>query len=263
LPLLEVSNLGAGYNGHRVLSHVNLEVKAGERWAVIGRNGTGKSTLIRTIAGLLIPSSGSVQIKDNLVQTYKARERAQQLAYVPQKPEAVIPYSVQDFVMLGRYCTMGLFGLPDRDDLEAVSQAMQLCNVSHLRERLMTTLSGGELQRVLLAGALAQDAPLLLLDEPTTFLDPAHERLFFRALESAQSQRELTIIMVTHDINTALHACTHILALLEGQVNYNGAAALFKNQCPDILKILYGISFESYTGTKGETLIYGTWGEQA
>jgi ABC-type cobalamin/Fe3+-siderophores transport system ATPase subunit len=163
--------------------------------------------------------------------------------------------------MLGRYAVMGLFGVPGDADREAVGLALRLCDVGHLDGRMMTTLSGGELQRVLLAGALAQDAPLLLLDEPTTFLDPAHERLFFRALESAQQHRRLTILMVTHDVNTALTACTHVLALHEGSVRYAGNAEEFRKQCPGILTALYGIPFEQYGSDTGAANIFGTWGQ--
>ncbi len=258
-PHLEIENLRVAYNSCRVLDGIGLHIEEGERWAIIGKNGTGKSTLIKTIAALLRPVSGSVRICGRPVLSLRARERARYIAYVPQKPEAVIPYTVHDFVMLGRYSTMGPFGIPGETDRNKVAQALDFCDVRDLCNRMMTTLSGGELQRVMLAGALAQDTPILLLDEPTTFLDPAHERLFFRSLESAHEKRELTIVMVTHDINTALASCTHVLALLNGRVQYAGSAYDFKELCPDVLVTLYGIEFGCYFSESKLTRVYGTW----
>ena len=259
MPFLTAENLCVRYNGHNVLNTVELCVETGERWAVIGRNGAGKSTLVKTIAGLLRSHRGVVKVADKNVSDYRARDRARYIAYVPQKIESAVPYTVSDFVMLGRYAAMGLFGLPDTADKEAVTQALEFCDVSGLQGRMMNTLSGGEVQRVLLAGALAQEAKLLLLDEPTTFLDPAHERLFFRALENAHQHREMTIIMVTHDINTALSSCTHVLALLHGATHFCGTVKEFRKQCPDVLETLYGIGFVPYRNDKGSTPVYGTW----
>jgi len=247
------------YRGHEVLRGVDLCVDTGQRWAVIGRNGVGKSTLIKAMAGLLRPVEGQVLVNGRNVLEYAARRRAHEIAYVPQKPEGIIPYTVQDFVMLGRYSLIGLFGMPGDNDQRAVDRALHSCDVLELRRRMMTTLSGGEVQRVLLAGALAQEAPLLLLDEPTTFLDPAHERLFFKALQSAHGERNLTTVMVTHDINTALASCTHILALLDGRVHFAGEASGFRHLCPEILREVYGISFATYAGGHGRLSVYGTW----
>ncbi len=260
MPILAVRNLIAGYNGHDILRGVNFQAESGQRWAIIGGNGAGKSTLIKSIAGLLRPSAGKALIGDRPVFDYSARERARRIAYVPQKPEGAIPFTVRDFVMLGRYAKMGLFAEPGSADHEAVDSALALCDVDNLRDRIMTRLSGGELQRVFLAGALAQQAPLLLLDEPTTFLDPAHERLFFKALESAHTRAELTIVMVTHDINTALTSCTNLLALSQGRVQFAGAVETFRERCPEALSELYGIPFEQFIGSRDGRSVFGVWG---
>ncbi|MBN2037036.1 MAG: ABC transporter ATP-binding protein [Chitinispirillaceae bacterium] len=259
-PLLEVAGISAGYGKSEVLLGVDVRIDEDQRWAVLGRNGTGKSTLIRVLAGLLVPARGAVLLRGKPVADYPSRQRACQIAYMQQKAEAVIPYTVYDFVMLGRYARMGLFGIPGDNDRQAVVQALEYCEVRDLGNRMMTTLSGGELQRVLLAGALAQETPLLLLDEPTTFLDPAHERHFLRALESAHTMRELTTVMVTHDINTALTSCTHVLALCDGKVFFSGTARDFDARCPEALETLFGIPFECYAGEKHQGRMYGTWG---
>ncbi|MBD3321870.1 MAG: ATP-binding cassette domain-containing protein [Chitinivibrionales bacterium] len=257
--ILATENLTAGYDDCPVLHTVELMVGAQERWAVIGRNGAGKSTLIKSLAALLSPISGSVLLHDKALREYTAQQRAREMAYVPQKPEVHIPYTVYDFVLLGRYANTGFFRIPGSRDRQAVAQAMELCDIGSFCERTMTSLSGGEMQRVMLAGALAQEAPVLLLDEPTTHLDPAHERFFFSALRSAQDTKELTIVMVTHDINTALSSCTHVLALLDGCVHFAGTATEFRKGCPEELNRLYGVKFDSYTMENGTGNVFGTW----
>jgi len=259
-PMIQVHDVRAVYGPHEVLQGVSLAVERNQRWAIIGRNGAGKSTLIKLIAGLLHPNKGALQVNGMEARRYSARKRAQIMAYVPQKPDGVIPYSVHDFVMLGRYSAMGLMGMPSHKDREAVREAIDICDIHHLADRLMSTLSGGELQRVLLAGAVAQQTPLLLLDEPTTSLDPAHERLFFEALGRLHEQRELTIVMVTHDINTALVQCTHIGALLNGHFIFAGSAGEFKKQCPAVLEEIFKVRFERYVWSEGKSEAFGAWG---
>ncbi len=262
MALLNLKDLTVQYDQAAVVNRVNLSVHPGERWAIIGRNGAGKSTLVKTIAGLIKPKHGSVLLNDQVLEDFSARARAKTIAYVPQKLDTTIPYSVYDFVMLGRYAAMGLFSMPETNDHDLVSQALTFCDVADLQDRMMPSLSGGEMQRVLLAGALVQQASLLLLDEPTSFLDPAHERHFFDALDKAFTHNNFTILIVTHDINTAILSCTHVLALFDGTIHYCGTSQEFKSRCPEILNTLYGIPFEPFASTQQNTLVYGTWGQQ-
>ncbi|MBN1306657.1 MAG: ABC transporter ATP-binding protein [Chitinispirillaceae bacterium] len=256
---IELREVHAAYDRYEVLAGISLSIEKNSRWAVIGPNGAGKSTLIRIVAGLTKASRGTVLVEGNRIKGYAARNRARILAYMPQKPEGVIPYSVHDFVMLGRYCVMGLLGVPSREDRELVADAMDICDIRHLAMRLMSTLSGGEFQRVLLAGAVAQGAPLLLLDEPTTFLDPAHERQFFEALARLHTRRELTTVIITHDINSALQRCTHIAALRHGRLMFGGTAGEFRTRCPSILRDLFSIDFSAFAGRDGGSTVFGTW----
>lgn len=258
---IDLVDIFAGYGTDEVLKGISFSVHSCERWAIIGRNGTGKSTLIKLIAGLLQWNKGSLLVKGIDIGRYPARKRAQIMAYVPQKPDGIIPYSVHDFVMLGRYSAMGIFGVPSSQDREAVSEAIDICDIRQLTGRLMSTLSGGELQRVLLAGAVAQRTSILLLDEPTTFLDPAHERLFFEALARLHKQRKLTVVMVTHDINTALIQCTHIAALLDGAFIFTGTTSEFKTKCPALLETIFGVRFERYACCGREAEAFGAWGD--
>jgi iron complex transport system ATP-binding protein len=257
--MVHLQDVHAVYGSNEILKGILLTVEQNQCWAIIGRNGAGKSTLIKLIAGLLHPSKGALQINGLEARRYSAKNRAHVMAYVPQKPDGVIPYSVHDFVMLGRYSAMGLLGMPSHSDCEAVREAIDICDIRHLIGRLMTTLSGGELQRVLLAGAVAQQTPLLLLDEPTSSLDPAHERLFFEALARLHTRRELTIIMVTHDINTALVQCTHVGALLDGHFIFSGTTGGFKKRCPTILKEIFDVRFNRYICIEGKAEAFGAW----
>lgn len=258
--IIEIRGVHAAYDTVEVLSGISLSVDARDRWAIIGPNGAGKSTLIKLIAGLTRSTRGTLLVNGTDINKYPARQRAQALAYVPQKPEGIIPYTVHDFVMLGRYAAMGILGLPSAADRRAVAEAIDICDVRALAMRLMNTLSGGECQRVLLAGAVAQSTPLLLLDEPTTFLDPAHERLFFEALSRLHTQRALTTIMITHDINSALFQCTHIAALRGGTFVFAGTTAEFRKRCPDILNAIFSIQFKRFLATEGQNEVYGAWG---
>lgn len=257
--IINISDVQASYGSKKVLKGVSLNIQRNERWAIIGRNGTGKSTLIKLVAGLLTPNAGSISINGINLKRYSSKKRAQILAYVPQKPDGVIPYSVYDFVMLGRYCFMGILGVPSEKDVDAVREAINICDIDTIADRSMNTLSGGELQRVLLAGAVAQQTQILLLDEPTTYLDPAHERIFFDALERLYKQHELTTVMVTHDINTAINQCTHIGALFDGRFIFTGTTNEFASRCPAILEEIFSIRFERYIGCSQKTEVFGAW----
>jgi iron complex transport system ATP-binding protein len=256
---VEIRDIHASYGALAVLKGVSCTILRNERWAVIGRNGTGKSTLIKIVVGLMRQESGSVFVNGTDIRKCPVRARARMLAYVPQKPDGLIPYTVEDFVMLGRYGAMGVLGVPSGADFRAVREAVDICDIRHLAGRLMSTLSGGELQRALLAGAVAQQTDLLLLDEPTTFLDPAHERLFFDALARLHEHRDLTVIMVTHDINTAIAQCTHICALVAGIPAFRGTTADFAAQCPRALDRIYGVGFERYV-SGNDAPVFGAWG---
>jgi iron complex transport system ATP-binding protein len=260
--IISIQNIHAGYKSNVVLKSVSLSVGKNERWAVIGRNGTGKSTLIKAVASIIKPQSGTILINGKDIFSYNARSRARQIAYVPQKTDGVIPYTVYDYIMLGRYSAMDLFAVASQKDHSIVKEVLVLCDIEHLSDRIMSTLSGGELQRVLLAGAVAQKTPVLLLDEPTTYLDPAHEQLFFHALSRVHDHQDLTVMMVTHDINMALSYCTHICGLKDGHVAFCGPSDYFKSKCPSILCELFEIPFQKYLSNENADIVFGAWGTE-
>ncbi len=244
--ILEVSHLTAQYGGKTVLDNISFRIQDGQQWAVIGPNGAGKSTLIKCIASLVPVIAGEIRIQGKNLRDLPARSRAHRISYVPQAQGRNIPYTVYDYVMLGRHPHQGFAAAPSAEDHSIVQAALNMTDVAAFADRPLNTLSGGEMQRVFLAGAVAQQAAMMLLDEPTTFLDPAHDALFYQVLGNIQSERGWSIVAVTHDLNAALRRYTHILALRQGTVLFCGSVADFVARTPDILKDIYGIEFEPF-----------------
>ena len=196
------------------LAGVDLALNDGELLAVIGPNGSGKSTLLRCLGGLLAPQAGSVELRGRALADYPERERALQIALVPQYLPALPDVLVTDFVLGGRYAHMGRWAGPSTVDQRAVGLALEAADVADLSGRLMTELSGGQRQRVLVARALAQEARVWLVDEPTASLDPEHQIHVF-TLISRTVQHDRAAVVVTHDLNLASQFATR-LALVDG-----------------------------------------------
>jgi iron complex transport system ATP-binding protein len=244
-PILEINKLNFSYGNKAVLSNISFCVSVGETWAIIGRNGAGKSTFIRSAAGLVPVSRGMIRINGKDLDNIGARERAKIFSYVPQANSRSLPsFSVFDYVMLGRFPYQGIMAVPNAKDRDIVSHALQLTDTHKLSCRYITTLSGGEIQRVFLAGAVAQQTAILLLDEPATFLDPLHQELVGKTLERIRKEFNTTIITVTHDINNAIFRNSNILALVDGTQFFAGTAKEFLAKSPAILNDVYAIPFE-------------------
>lgn len=231
-----------------VLSGVSFSINMGERWAIIGKNGCGKSTLLKCIGGLLPATKGEVLVNDKPVASYRPLELAKLIAYVPQAiGRAQPPYSVVDFVMLGRFPYQGFFALPAAHDRKIVGEALQLTDTDSLSERSMNTLSGGELQRVFLAAAVAQRSSILLLDEPMSFLDPLHQSMVQRSLDRIHDEYNTTIITVTHDVNLALRRYSHCCALVKGEQFFAGTTGQFGENAHKLLEDVYSLRFLEIT----------------
>jgi iron complex transport system ATP-binding protein len=241
--MIEINNVSFSYTKKPVLKNVSLSIVAGERWAVIGRNGAGKSTLIRCIAGLERQYSGSVNVGNSDINSLRPRALAKILAYVPQVQNRSLYYSVYDYVMMGRFPYQGFMATATVEDKRCVAEALELTDTASFADRPMNTLSGGEQQRVLLAGAVSQRTDILLLDEPTTFLDPLHQELIQETLERIHGEYNCTVLTVTHDINAALFRNDNVLALKDGSVFYAGSPDKIIESTPSMLRDIFGISF--------------------
>jgi len=220
----------------RALDGVTMVVPEGALYAVLGPNGSGKSTLMRALLGAVSPESGVVRIGGKETQNWARRTLAQTVGAVPQAEHLAFPTSVRDFVAMGRYPHLGPLRPEGEKDRAAIEEAMGRCDVADLRGRDVTTLSGGELQRVRIARALAQEPAALVLDEPTASLDIRHEMTIFRLLRDS-ADRGMTVLLITHHINLAARFADRFLLLDGGKVAAEGEAGeVFRG---DVLEEVY------------------------
>jgi len=215
---LHADAVTAGYGERAVLHACTLPIARGEVVAIVGPNGAGKSTLLRALAGLLRPSSGCVRLDGVDIATLARRELARRIAVVPQIFDALFPFTVREVVALGRTARLGTFGGASRGDVAAVDRAIADLDLADLASRRIDRLSGGERQRAVLAMALAQEADVLLLDEPTVHLDPAHQVAMLRLVRELACARGLAVAAVLHDLNLAAAMATRLAVLADGRI---------------------------------------------
>ncbi len=215
---VRVSGLCAGYDQVNVLDSVSFSVSKGELLVLIGPNGSGKSTLLKAMSGILRPEAGEVEVLGRDIRSQSRREMARKVALVSQQGTVNTSYTVLETVLMGRYPHQGLLGMESRRDIQVARKAMHSTRIEHLQKRYLGQLSGGELQRVLIARALCQEPEIMLLDEPTSALDLAHQVRIMDLLEELHAEHELTVIMAAHDLNLASLYGQRILLLRKGQV---------------------------------------------
>lgn len=220
--LLDVAGLSAGYENGFVLHDVSFSVSPGEFVAVLGKNGSGKSTLVRAVQGLLRNVAGSVRLEGTETRRLSRRDLARKAAYVPQAAEPVFAFTVAEVVAMGRYAHQGRWSAASDRDAAAVEEALASTRLDGLRGKRVAQLSGGERQRVLIARALAQDAPLLVLDEPSAHLDIGYQVEIYGLLKELQAGRARTILAAEHNINLAAAHADRILFLKDGRVEALG-----------------------------------------
>lgn len=214
---LAVHDLRCSYGRRPILDGLSFTVREGEFFIIIGPNGSGKTTLARTIAGSIRPVAGRVEIFGRPLQSYSGKALAKCLALVPQAAPPDIPFSVAEVVLMGRSPYLGLLAVETGRDLEIAEHAMEFTRVRHLAGSRLDRLSGGECQRVLIARAVCQQPRLLVLDEPTSFLDLAHQSRVMDLLERLRKEKGTTILMVSHDLNLAAMYADRLLLLKEGK----------------------------------------------
>ncbi len=201
--MLEIQSITVGYHERTVLEDVTLNIEPGEILSVVGPNGAGKSTLVRAVSGVHPLSAGQIHLAGHELNQLSQMERARYLAVVPQARNLPGTYTVQQTVLLGRTPYMNWLGHAEKKDYRKVEQALEQTQTSDLADRQIGELSGGEQQRVLLARALAQDTPILLLDEPTTHLDLQHQSHLLNLIHNLAAEHKLTVLLVLHDLNLA------------------------------------------------------------
>ena len=221
--ILQLQGLRFAYDGPPVLDGIDLQIGAGELVGILGPNGAGKTTLLRLATGSLEPTTGSVALSGRPLSALTRRERARQVAVVPQEARVVFDFTVREIVLMGRAPHLGLLGIETERDLDAVDEAMRFTETTGFADRRIAELSGGEKRLVLIARALAQEAPLLLLDEPTAFLDLRHRLAMYRLAERLRSERGRTVVTISHDINLAARFCPRLVLLHRGRVVADGS----------------------------------------
>jgi iron complex transport system ATP-binding protein len=224
-PRLAVEDLSYGYPGHAVGRHLSFTVAAGEVLCVLGRNGEGKSTLFKTILGLLPPRAGAVQVDGEPISGWSPRRRALTFGYVPQNCGGVFPFSVAELVLMGRTAYRGIFAAPSAVDRMAADEAIATLGIGHLAEREWLRVSGGERQLAVLARALAQEARILVLDEPTASLDFGNQVRVLDAVRGLAETRGLSVLLSTHHPEQAFACADRVAVLAGGELLRIGAPA--------------------------------------
>ncbi|WP_117190198.1 ABC transporter ATP-binding protein [Rhizobium terrae] len=219
---LIAKQLSAGYGDAEILHQLDLAVPPGKITVIVGANACGKSTLLRALSRLLPPTTGHVLLDGKSIHRTPPRELARTLGLLPQSPIAPEGITVADLVSRGRHPHQGLFSRWSRKDDEAVAGALTATKTEDLAERPVDELSGGQRQRVWIAMALAQQTEILLLDEPTTFLDISHQVEVLDLLTDLNHDRGTTVVMVLHDLNLAARYADHLVAMTEGRVHVSG-----------------------------------------
>ena len=226
-----------------ILDDISFHVQAGEVLGVVGPNGSGKTSLLKVLARLLTPQQGRINLFGQNAAVKDQREVACLVGVVPQDSQMLFPFTVAETVLMGRFPHrardrwIGGFGWESREDLSIAEQAKMTMDVVHLAQRLVTGLSGGERQRTVIARALAQTPKVLLLDEPTAFLDLQHQVEICAALRQLRDERGLTVVLVSHDLNLVSQYCDRILLLDRGQiVRLGGPDEVIE---PEVLESVY------------------------
>jgi len=248
-PAVSVTDVSFTYTGKRqtsiepALQGIRLHVPAGHIVGILGPNGSGKSTLLKLLAGLLKPQEGSLELFGESFGLLTARDMAKRVAYVPQETLQVFPFSIAEMVLMGRsphHDGWGGWHWEDREDREIASAAMQDLDVWHLGGRLVSDVSGGERQRAVIARALTQQPQVLLLDEPTAFLDLHHQVDIAKILRRLNRERGLTVVLVSHDVNLVSQYCDRIVLLNQGRIVQEGSPQSVIQE--DVLQAVYGCS---------------------
>lgn len=219
--MLEIQHLTAGYPGNAVLSHIDLTLPSGGVTVIVGPNGCGKSTLLKAMAGIL-PATGQITLDGLPLTGLPSRELAQKIAYLPQNRQ-VPEITAQRLVLHGRFPYLSYPRRYRKEDHAIARSAMQQMGIADLSDRLVSSLSGGQRQKVYIAMALAQDTPVVLLDEPNTFLDISHQmQMMLQARQLAASGK--TVVLVLHDLTMALETADFLVVLSQGEVVCQGSA---------------------------------------
>ena len=240
--LISVRNLTYRVGNKTLLDDISFDVQSGEYLTIIGPNGAGKSTLLKCLDNLYTDWTGDILLDGLPLQKIPPIQLARRIAFVQQSVSKLFTFTVRQLVEMGRYSYMKWLTPLSDEDRHIVEKAMTAMGIAPLADRTIDTLSGGEMQKVHLATALVQQADVLFLDEPTTYLDYKYQSEIGRLLRTINQQQRKTIIEVTHDVNRALLDATHVLALGEGKIVFEGSPSYLMDT--DHLRNIYDVDFQ-------------------
>jgi cobalamin transport system ATP-binding protein len=248
-PAIQTRNLSFAYKDRAVLHAISVQVGSGEMLGILGPNGSGKTTLLKILSAVLV-GQGEVELNGRNIQTYKRRELSRLFAVVSQGSRVNFPYTVAEIVLMGRASYHSSFALEGKKDLEVARASMELTDSLSLANRYFHELSGGEKQRVMIARALAQEPEILLLDEPSAFLDLKHQVQVFELLRRLNRERGLTIVAALHDLNLAALFCLRLVMLRAGRIYRDGSPREVLTE--KTIEAVYGIRVRVESDPSGE-----------
>lgn len=237
--ILTGEKISAGYDKQLILEPMTVQIPRGKITSVIGPNGCGKSTLLKTLARILPAKSGCVYLDGQEIAKMPAVETAKKMAILPQSPKAPEGLTVSELAAYGRYPHQKGFGRLKKRDREMIAWALKITHMEEFAHRSLDALSGGQRQRAWIAMALAQDTPLILLDEPTTYLDMAHQLEVLELLEELNRTQKKTIALVIHDLNLAARFSQWMIVMKKGKVRYEGMPEQII--CPEVFREVFAL----------------------
>jgi len=240
--VLEIRNVSMSYGDNKIINELNLSVAEGEFIGIIGPNGCGKTTLLNAVSGSMKIDSGTIFIQQCELDKLSPKERARIVSFVPQNPVLPIGFIVEEIVLMGRNPHLGLLDWESAKDIKIVQNALRLSGTTKFKDRLIATLSGGEIQRVFIARALAQESSIMLLDEPTAHLDIGFQTGVLDLVENIRKQSSLTVVAAIHDLTLAAQYCDRLFLIEEGSVTVCGTPSEVITQ--DNIRRVFGVHVE-------------------
>ena len=223
MDMLRIEDLSLSYGDKPVVQNLNLKVKKGQVVSIIGPNASGKSSILKSIAGIIKPVSGKIFIEEKDISKMDSKKLAQKVSILLQQNKNPDDMSIEELVYFGRYPHKKWFEAFEASDQKIIEEAMKLTNTFALRDKTLETLSGGERQRAWIAMALAQEPDILLFDEPTTYLDLAHQIEFLELVNRLNKETGVTVVLVLHDLNQAARYGSYLFAMKEGKIFAQGS----------------------------------------